>query len=86
MINWKVRIKNKIFWMSIIPAIALLAQSVLSVFNIQFDFSDLVQKLLTVVEAVFGILVIMGVVVDPTTAGVGDSKRAQGYEEPWRDE
>lgn len=86
MINWEVRIKNKVFWLTIIPAVAILVQSVLAVFNIQFDYSELVKKLLAVVEAVFGVLVIIGVVTDPTTAGVGDSKRAMSYNEPWQDD
>ena len=34
----------------------------------------------------FALLVILGIVVDPTTAGVGDSKRAMSYEEPWEDQ
>jgi phi LC3 family holin len=42
-------------------------------------------KLLAVVDAVFALLVVLGIVVDPTTVGVGDSKRALGYEEPWTD-
>ena len=37
------------------------------------------------VDAVFALLVILGIVVDPTTAGVGDSRRAMRYEEPYRD-
>ena len=86
MINWEVRIKNKVFWMTIIPAVAILVQSVLEVFNIHFDYSELVNKLLAVVEAVFGVLVIIGVVADPTTAGIGDSKRAMSYNEPWVDD
>ena len=28
---------------------------------------------------------LIGVIVDPTTAGIGDSERALGYEEPWDD-
>ena len=85
MINWKVRIKNKTFWMTVIPAIALVVQAVAAVFGYTLDFSTLVGKLLGVVDAVFALLVILGVVVDPTTAGVGDSKRAMKYEEPWED-
>ena len=85
MINWKVRIKNKTFWMTVIPAIALVVQAVAAVFGYTLDFSTLVGKLLGVVDAVFALLVILGVVVDPTTAGVGDSKRAMTYDEPWQD-
>ena len=85
MINWKVRIRNKLFWSELIPALALVVQAVASVFGWTLDFTTLVGKLLAVVDAVFALLVIMGIVVDPTTAGVGDSARAMSYEEPWVD-
>lgn len=86
MINWKVRIKNKQFWISVIPAVALVVQAVAAVFGYNLDFSTIVGKILAVVDAVFALLVILGIVVDPTTAGVGDSKRAMSYEEPWQDD
>ena len=85
-INWKVRIKNKTFWMTIIPALALVVQAVASVFGWKLDFTELTGKILAVVDAVFAVLAILGVVVDPTTAGVSDSVRAMGYDEPWEDE
>ena len=85
MINWKVRIRNKLFWAELIPALALVVQAVASVFGWTLDFTTLVGKLLAVVDAVFALLVILGIVVDPTTAGVGDSTRAMSYEEPWVD-
>ena len=86
MINWKVRIRNKTFWMTVIPAAALVVQAVAGVFGFTLDFTTLVGKLLAVVDAVFALLVILGVVVDPTTAGIADSERAMGYEKPWQDE
>ena len=86
MINWKVRIKNRLFWAEAIPAVALVVQAVAAVFGWQLDFSTLVGKLLAVVDAVFALLVILGIVVDPTTAGVSDSNRAMSYTEPWVDE
>ena len=85
-INWKVRIKNKMFWLALIPAVLLLVQTVCSVFGIELDFGDLQDKLLTVINALFAVLVILGIVVDPTTEGVHDSKRAMTYEEPWHDD
>ena len=85
MINWKVRIKNKAFWVAIIPALALVAQAVAALFGYTLDLSTLTGKVLAVVDAVFAVLVILGIVNDPTTAGVGDSERAKGYEEPWKD-
>jgi phi LC3 family holin len=84
-INWKVRIKNKVFWCELIPAIALVIQAVAAVFGYNLDFSTLTGKILGVVDAVFALLVILGIVVDPTTAGVSDSKRAMTYDEPWQD-
>ena len=84
-VNWKVRIKNVNFWLMIIPAILLLAQLVLDLFGIHMDFGELGNKLKAIVNAVFAILTLLGVVNDPTTDGLNDSKRALGYEEPWKD-
>lgn len=81
-INWKVRIKNKAFWLAIIPAIILLIQAIGKTFGYTFDFGTLEENLVNVVNAVFAVLVILGVIVDPTTVGIGDSKRALGYDEP----
>ena len=81
-INWVVRIKNKNFWMTIIPAILLLIQVVAEVFNFHIELSDLGTKLLAVVNAIFAVLGIMGIVNDPTTAGLSDSKLAMTYTEP----
>ena len=85
MINWKVRLRNKQFWVSVIPALALVIQAVAAVFGWTLDFTRLIGKLIAVIDAVFALLVILGIVVDPTTAGVGDSQRAMGYEEPYKD-
>lgn len=82
MLNWRVRIKNKMFWMSIIPAVLLLIQVVATTFGYELDLGGLGNNLLAVVNAVFGVLAILGIVVDPTTAGVSDSPRALTYNEP----
>lgn len=81
-INWMVRIKNKAFWIAIIPAILLLIQVIAAVFGYTLDLGDLGNKLLDVVNAVFSVLVILGVVTDPTTAGITDSKQAMTYTKP----
>ena len=85
MINWKVRIRNKAFWMAAIPALALVIQAVAAVFGFRLDLSELSGRILSAADAVFALLAILGVVVDPTTAGIGDSRRALGYEEPYED-
>lgn len=81
-INWTVRIKNKAFWLTIIPAILILIEVVAAVFGITLDLGDLGNKLLEVVKAVFVVLAILGIVNDPTTATLGDSDNALTYTEP----
>lgn len=81
-INWLVRIKNKAFWVAIVPAVLLMIQAVASVFGYTLDLGDLGNKLLNVVNTAFSVLVILGVVTDPTTSGISDSERALTYTEP----
>ena len=81
-INWKVRIKNKVFWLALIPALLLLAQVVAAVFGIDLNLDALGDKLLAVVNALFAVLTILGVVTDPTTAGISDSRQAMEYDKP----
>lgn len=81
-INWKVRIKNKNFWIAFIPALLLLVQVVASVFGFKLDLGDLGNKLLAVVNAAFAVLSIVGIVTDPTTKGVSDSEQALTYDKP----
>lgn len=73
MFDWSTRIKNKMFWLAIIPAVLLVIQTVAAIFGYTLDLGDLGNKLLDVVNAVFSVLVIAGIVVDPSTPGVGDS-------------
>ena len=82
MINWTVRFRNKAFWVSLIPAVLLLVQGVAAVFGYTLDLGVLGDRLLCVVNALFAVLAVLGVVTDPTTAGVGDSQQAMGYETP----
>lgn len=81
-INWKVRIKNKTFWLALIPAVLLLAQQVAGLFGVALDFGQIKDQLAAIVGTVFTLLAILGIVADPTTAGVGDSELAMTYDEP----
>lgn len=85
-INWKLRLKNKNFWLALIPALALAVQAIMAVFGFEYDFSDLVNKLIVVVNTVFVVLMVLGLVNDPTTDGITDSQKALTYEKPRRDE
>lgn len=84
-INWKVRVKNRAFWIAIIPALALLGKQVLELFGMSVDFTNVSKELLGIIETVFVILAIVGVITDPTTKGISDSERALGYSEPNND-
>lgn len=81
-INWTVRLKNKAFWVSVIPAVLLLIQVVASVFGFTLDLGDIGNKLIAVVNALFAVLAVLGVVNDPTTATLNDSEQAMTYEKP----
>lgn len=81
-INWTVRIKNKQFWLSFIPALLLTIQVVANVFGFTLDLGELGNNLIAVVNAVFAMLVILGVVNDPTTEGQSDSEQAMTYTAP----
>lgn len=81
-INWKVRIKNKNFWLALVPAILLLVQTVLVPFGYKWDFGVLGQQLTAIINAAFAVLSILGVVNDPTTEGVSDSAQAMSYDSP----
>lgn len=84
-INWKIRLKSKAFWVAVIPALILLVQAVTAVFGYGLDLTIIQDKLLSVINAVFVLLSVFGIVVDNTTAGVSDSEQALAYVEPRRD-
>ena len=82
-INWKVRFKNKIWLGSFCSLIVGFVYSMLALFDI---FPEVTQSLvLQLLNQVLTFLGLIGVIVDPTTAGLSDSDRAMGYQEPWED-
>ena len=82
-INWKVRFKNKIWLGSFLSLIISFAYSMLGLFDI---FPDVTRNnVIEILNQILTFLGLIGVLVDPTTAGLGDSERAMGYEEPWDD-
>lgn len=85
MINWKVRFANEKFWLAFIPAALLVVSLILDLFGVKIDFGEIGNKLVAIVKAVFALLTIMGIVNDPTTDGLTDSKRAMTYQEPYKD-
>lgn len=82
MINWTVRIKNKSFWLTLIPAVILLVQAVAALFGFQLELEGIQQQILDIVNAAFAVLAVLGIVTDPTTKGIGDSQQALTYNKP----
>ena len=81
--NWRVRFKNKNWWLAIVPAILLLVQVVAAPFGYTFELGVLNEQLVAIINAAFAVLVLLGITTDPTTEGVGDSERAMTYTEPY---
>ena len=83
-INWKVRFRNKT-WLSMF--ISLIVGFVFNLLKM-FDVVPVVTEntVMNIVGQVLTLLGLLGVIVDPTTAGIEDSNRAMGYDEPWKDE
>ena len=81
-INWTVRIKNKAFWVSIVPAILLLAQQVCGLFGITLEIAGLSEQLISIIGTAFMILSLIGIVNDPTVATLSDSEQAMTYKTP----
>lgn len=84
-INWKVRVKSKIFWVSLISALLLFVQSCLNVFGVEIEVVSLNESLNLVINSFFTLLAVLGVVTDPTTKGISDSQRALSYTQPSSD-
>ena len=83
-INWQVRFKNKLWLGSFLSLIVGFVYSMLALFDV---FSEVTQSLvLQLMNQVLTFLGLIGVIVDPTTAGIGDSDRAMQYIEPWDDD
>lgn len=81
-INWNVRLKNKNFWLALVPALALLFQVFADIFGIKLEFGQTIDKVLVFINVLFAFLVLVGIVNDPTTSGLSDSTRALDYDEP----
>ena len=83
-INWKVRFKNKVWLTSFIALIVSFVFTLLAMFDVYPKVTQ--NTILQIVNQLLEFLALIGVIVDPTTEGLGDSQRALSYTEPWRDE
>lgn len=79
-INWKVRARNPLFWLTVIPSFITLIYSILGLFNVVPSVSQ--DNLIKVMSTVISTLTTYGVLIDPTTKGTCDSKDAMDYDKP----
>ncbi|EBF5132267.1 phage holin [Listeria monocytogenes] len=73
-INWKIRMKSKVFWVSVIPLVLVLSQQLLGWFGVTIPADTINKQALDFVNSVFLLLGVLGVVNDPTTEGTADSE------------
>ena len=76
-INWRVRLHNKTFWLTLVPLLVLLTQ--------QLGLNWVPENWESIFNTVMEILVVVGIINDPTTAGIKDSSQALAYYEPRKD-
>jgi phi LC3 family holin len=82
-INWKVRFKNKTWLSMFISLIVGFVFNILKMFDVFPAVTE--NAIMNVVNQVLTFLGLIGVLIDPTTAGLADSNRAMSYEEPYDD-
>ena len=76
-INWKVRLRNKTFWVTLVPLLVLLTQ--------QLGLNWVPKNWESIFGTIMAILTVVGIINDPTTAGITDSEQALAYYEPRKD-
>lgn len=79
-INWKVRLRNKTWLMSIIALVITFVYDLLAMLEIMPSVTE--EWIMGIVQTALTLLTALGVLIDPTTQGVADSDRAMLYVEP----
>lgn len=82
-VNWKVRFKNKTWLTMFLSLIVGFIFNMLKIFDVAPTVTE--NAVMSIISQVLTFLGLIGVLVDPTTAGLNDSARAMNYEEPWDD-
>ena len=76
-INWKVRLRNKTWLASVLALAVSFVYDLLAMLDVIPPLSE--DWLLSLVQTLLTLLTALGVVIDPTTDGAGDSDRAMTY-------
>ncbi len=80
MINWQVRLRSKEFLVSLVALVLVLVNQVASIFG--YDISFINGQVTELTETILMILALLGIINDPTTKGLSDSKQALYYTKP----
>lgn len=83
MINWKLRFKNKTTLLAIVLSIISFIYYGLGLFGVIPPFEQ--EQIVKLATMAIDILLLLGIITDPTTDGVNDSIRALSYSEPYKD-
>ena len=86
MINWKVRLYSKQFWIGLVGVIASAVVGIAGLLGVQLDLGQYTDAATALITGVFAVLGVVGVVNDPTTKGLSDSNQALTYDAPKDDE
>ncbi len=79
-INWKLRLKNKTTFAALLACIVAFVYQMLSILGVTAPISE--DQVTQFAGLIVNILAALGVLIDPTTSGTGDSQRALDYKEP----
>ncbi|MBQ4581307.1 MAG: phage holin [Clostridia bacterium] len=77
-INWKVRLRNKTWLASVLALAVSFVYDLLAMADFVPPLSE--DWLMSLIQTILTLLTALGVVIDPTTDGAGDSDRAMNYQ------
>jgi len=79
-INWKVRLQHKGFWVSLVALLLVLANQIGAIVGVDVTIYN--NQVTAITESILAILALLGIIIDPTVQGIGDSEQALKYTKP----
>lgn len=79
-INWSIRLKNKLFLAAVLSFVLKIINQVASIYG--YDLSAFNEAVNDWFETITNVLVLAGIITDPTVFGMNDSELSMNKEEP----
>ncbi|TDL40532.1 phage holin [Macrococcoides bohemicum] len=79
-INWSIRLKNKLFLAAVLSFVLKIINQVASIYG--YDLSEFSQVVNDWFETITNVLVLAGIITDPTVFGMNDSELSMNKTEP----